>query len=61
MSLKIYFCGSIRAGRQDVDIYADLIQKLAKYGKVLTAFVGSKVKMNILVGAEGNLLSTGGH
>jgi len=36
----IYFCGSIRAGRQDVELYARMIGKLDSYGKVLTPFVG---------------------
>lgn len=39
---RIYFCGSIRAGRQDVDLYATLIEKLSKYGEVLTPFVADK-------------------
>ena len=38
----IYFCGSIRAGRQDVDLYSTLIEKLNVFGKVLTPFVGDK-------------------
>ena len=38
----IYFCGSIRAGRQDVDLYAILISKLSAFGEVLTPFVGDK-------------------
>ena len=38
----IYFCGSICAGRQDVDLYAILINKLSNYGEVLTPFVGDK-------------------
>ena len=38
----IYFCGSIRAGRQDVDLYGKLIDKLSAYGEVLTPFVGDK-------------------
>ncbi len=38
----IYFCGSIRAGRQDVDLYERIIGKLEQYGKVLTPFVGDK-------------------
>ena len=38
----IYFCGSIRAGRQDVDLYARMIGKLNVYGEVLTPFVGDK-------------------
>ena len=38
----IYFCGSIRAGRQDVDLYQRIIDQLEEYGRVLTAFVGDK-------------------
>ena len=38
----IYFCGSIRAGRQDVDLYSTLIEKLNVFGKVMTPFVGDK-------------------
>ena len=38
----IYFCGSIRAGRQDVDLYQRIIDQLGEYGRVLTAFVGDK-------------------
>ncbi len=40
-SLYIYFAGSIRAGRDDVPTYAKLINKLQKYGKVLTEHVGN--------------------
>lgn len=39
-SVCIYFAGSIRAGRDDVPTYAKLINKLQKYGKVLTEHVG---------------------
>ena len=38
----IYFCGSIRAGRQDVDLYSVIIKKLSDFGEVLTPFVGDK-------------------
>ena len=38
----IYFCGSMRAGRQDVDLYGKLVEKLGKYGEVLTPFVADK-------------------
>jgi hypothetical protein len=41
MSRKIYFAGSIRAGRQDVDLYHRLIEELKTYGQVLTEHVGS--------------------
>ncbi|KAJ8418326.1 hypothetical protein AAFF_G00140350 [Aldrovandia affinis] len=37
--MRIYFCGSIRGGRQDVVIYQRIVQKLQTYGKVLTEHV----------------------
>ena len=37
----IYFAGSIRGGRDDFGIYAELIQKLAKFGRVVTEHIGS--------------------
>lgn len=37
----IYFAGSIRGGRDDSAIYAQLIEKLKKFGRVLTEHVGS--------------------
>jgi len=39
MSRKIYFCGSIRAGRQDVALYGRIVSALARFGEVLTPFV----------------------
>jgi len=39
-SKKIYFSGSIRGGRQDVNIYSELILELKKYGTVLTEHIG---------------------
>ena len=42
MSRAIYFCGSIRAGRQDVDLYSRIVEKLKVYGEVLTPFVADK-------------------
>lgn len=38
--MNIYFAGSIRGGRQDAELYQQLIQYLGKYGKVLTEHVG---------------------
>ena len=32
----------MRAGRQDVDLYGTLVEKLGKYGEVLTPFVADK-------------------
>ncbi|XP_076831458.1 5-hydroxymethyl-dUMP N-hydrolase [Brachyhypopomus gauderio] len=37
--MHIYFCGSIRGGRQDVPIYQTIVKKLQTYGKVLTEHV----------------------
>lgn len=39
--MKIYFCASIRGGRNDKDIYLEIINYLKKYGKVLTEHVGN--------------------
>ncbi|MBN3270703.1 DNPH1 hydrolase, partial [Polyodon spathula] len=41
MTFSIYFCGSIRGGRQDVEIYQKIVKKLQQYGKVLTEHVSS--------------------
>lgn len=38
--VKIYFAGSIRGGRQDKDLYLQLIKYLEKYGAVLTEHIG---------------------
>ncbi|MGW4637893.1 nucleoside 2-deoxyribosyltransferase [Sphaerisporangium sp. NPDC004334] len=38
--MKIYFAGSIRAGRDDVPTYQALITHLKRYGDVLTEHVG---------------------
>ena len=38
--MKIYFAGSIRAGRQDVELYRELIACIGRYGAVLTEHVG---------------------
>uniref|UniRef100_A0A3Q3W7C8 2'-deoxynucleoside 5'-phosphate N-hydrolase 1 n=1 Tax=Mola mola TaxID=94237 RepID=A0A3Q3W7C8_MOLML len=40
--MKIYFCGSIRGGRDDVDIYRRLVTTLQRYGTVLTEHVSSR-------------------
>ncbi len=39
--MKIYFCGSIRGGRQLSTTYEKLITMLSGYGKVLTEHLGS--------------------
>lgn len=40
--MKIYFAGSIRGGRENRGLYFQLIQRLSKYGQVLTEHVGDK-------------------
>lgn len=37
----IYFAGSIRGGRDDAAIYAQIIEKLGKFGRVVTEHIGS--------------------
>ncbi len=39
---KIYFAGSIRAGREDAELYGIIIDHLSKYGQVLTEHVKNK-------------------
>ena len=38
--MEIYFAGSIRAGRQDADRYAEIVKMLQRWGTVLTEHVG---------------------
>jgi nucleoside 2-deoxyribosyltransferase len=38
--MKIYFAGSIRGGREDKDLYLQLIHHLSQYGQVLTEHIG---------------------
>lgn len=40
--MDIYFAGSIRGGRSDVDLYARLIDLLDEHGEVLTEHVGQQ-------------------
>ena len=40
--MKIYFAGSIRGGREDTEIYMDIIKYLKRYGNVLTEHIGLK-------------------
>ncbi len=39
--MKIYFFGSIRGGRQDKDLYSQIILHLQQFGKVLTEHIGN--------------------
>ncbi len=38
--MKIYFAGSIRGGRDDKELYNQIIKALSGYGEVLTEHVG---------------------
>lgn len=40
VSMKIYFAGSIRGGRDDALLYAEIIKVLRGYGTVLTEHIG---------------------
>jgi 2'-deoxynucleoside 5'-phosphate N-hydrolase len=40
--MKIYFAGSITGGRDDVNVYEQIIPILKNYGQVLTEHVGNK-------------------
>lgn len=42
MNEEIYFAGSIRGGREDVELYLQLIEHLRQYGNVLTEHVGDR-------------------
>lgn len=50
--VEIYFGGSIRAGRDDVPIYRDIISLLKNYGRVLTEHIGNP---NLTSSGETNL------
>lgn len=39
--MNIYFAGSVSGGREDAAVYAQLIDHLRAYGRVLTEHVGS--------------------
>jgi 2'-deoxynucleoside 5'-phosphate N-hydrolase len=40
-TISIYFAGSIRGGRDDQNLYLDIIAQLQKYGRVLTEHIGA--------------------
>jgi hypothetical protein len=40
--MKIYFAGSIRGGRDDKLVYAEMIQYLSNFGEVLTEHIGDQ-------------------
>jgi hypothetical protein len=56
---NIYFCGSIRAGRGDADLYGRIVKKLETHGKVLTPFVADP-SLTATDSAEGGVLDDRG-
>jgi len=38
--MKIYFAGSVRAGRENQEIFSKIVSKLKEYGQVLTEHLG---------------------
>lgn len=40
--MNIYFAGSIRGGREDKELYGEIIQLLSRYGTVLTEHISDK-------------------
>ncbi len=40
--MKIYFAGSICGGRDDKELYLEIIKKLTSFGTVLAEHVGDK-------------------
>ena len=40
--MKIYFAGSIRGGRDDMQLYLQIIDLLSNFGKVLTEHIGDQ-------------------
>lgn len=40
--MKIYFAGSVRGGRDDQELYFQIIEKIGQYGTVLTEHIGNK-------------------
>ena len=45
--MKIYFAGSIRGGRDDANLYLQMIRHLQQYGEVLTEHVGDKELLSL--------------
>lgn len=40
--MDIFFSGSIRGGRADVDLYGDLVEFLQQHGTVLSEHIGTR-------------------
>ncbi len=52
--MKIYFAGSITGGRQDQELYLEIIKLLTNYGEVLTEHIGDAI-----VTEKGEVLDVG--
>ena len=50
--MKIYFAGSVRGGRDDKELYAEIVNKLGPFGTVLTEHLADK---SLTSAGEGNI------
>lgn len=52
MKKKVYFCGSIRGGRQDAELYHDIIEEIKKTDLVLTEHIGDLSRSTLEQGRD---------
>src|SRR5215210_2263607 len=52
-SIKIYFAGAIRGGREDCALYLEIVEQLRTYGRVLTEHIGDS-ELSEMGEAEGD-------
>lgn len=58
MSKNIYFCCSIRGGRDDAEWYLKIVEHLKQYGKVLTEHIASpQMSASVSTGADAGMTS----
>ncbi|KAM4772450.1 5-hydroxymethyl-dUMP N-hydrolase [Rhinophrynus dorsalis] len=54
--LRVYFCGSIRGGREDLELYGRIIRELSRFGTVLTEHIA-----NPEISHRGNVIKPSAH
>ena len=54
MNKKIYFCGSIRGGRNDAELYKRIIEYMQRENTVLTEHIGSPELNTLEQGRDGD-------
>ena len=56
--MRIYFCGSIRGGRDDASLYLKIVEHLKTFGQVLTEHVASpQLSADVNAGVDNGLTS----